>query len=102
MAEIVKAKEKEKLVKIEKKENNKNKKNKNEKYEEVKENESKNLWSKFMMFCHGVKNETKKVRWTSKQDMVKYSLATIIFILFCSLFFYGIDTVFALVQSLFN
>ena len=61
-----------------------------------------NIWEKFMVFCNGVKSETKKIRWTSKQDMLKYSIATIIFIVFCSLFFYGIDTIFALIQSLFN
>ena len=61
-----------------------------------------NLWEKFMIFCNGVKSETKKIKWTSKQDMLKYSIATIIFIVFCSLFFYGIDTIFALIQSLFN
>lgn len=81
MAEIVKAKERKELVKIE---------------------EKKGLWGSFMTFCHGVKSEFIKVRWTSKKDMVKYSIATIVFIVFCSLFFYGIDTIFALIQSLFN
>ena len=81
MAEIVKAKERKELVKIE---------------------EKKGLWGGFMTFCHGVKSEFIKVRWTSKKDMVKYSIATIVFIVFCSLFFYGIDTIFALIQSLFN
>ena len=69
---------------------------------EVAEKESTNLWDKFMNFCHGVKSEGKKVRWTSKKDMVKYSIATIVFIVFCSLFFYSIDAIFALVQSLFK
>ena len=53
-----------------------------------------------MTFCHGVKSEFKKVHWTNKKDMVKYSIATIITIIFCSLFFYLIDVLFALVQSL--
>lgn len=101
MAEIVKAKKREELVKFEEeKEVKKNKKEYKKKDNKVKENNS--LWTKFMIFCHGVKSETKKVRWTSKEDMVKYSIATIIFIVFCSLFFYGIDTLFALIQSLFN
>ncbi|MDY2908646.1 MAG: preprotein translocase subunit SecE [Candidatus Faecimonas sp.] len=54
------------------------------------------------MFCHGVKSETKKVHWPTKKDMLKYSVATVLFIVFCSLFFYVIDIIFALVQSLFR
>lgn len=69
---------------------------------EVVEKESTGLWGKFMNFCHGVKSEAKKVRWTSKKDMVKYSIAVIVFVVFCSLFFYSIDAVFAFVQSLFK
>ena len=63
--------------------------------------EKKSLFVRFRIFCHGVKSEFKKVHWTSKDDMVKYSIATIFFIIFCSLFFYVVDVVFAFVQSLF-
>lgn len=62
----------------------------------------KNLWQRFMIFCSGVKGEVTRVHWTSKNDMIKYSIATIIFIIFCAVFFYLIDIIFALVQSLFN
>lgn len=64
--------------------------------------EKKNLWVKFRVFCHGVKSETQKVHWPSKKDMFKYSVATIIFIVFCSLFFYLIEVIFALIQTIFN
>ncbi len=105
MAEIVKAKKKKQIVKIDEKEQNKNIRKKtvdnNKKEKDTKKN-NKSLWDKFMIFCHGVKGEVKKIRWTSKQDMIKYSIATIVFIIFCSLFFYAIDTIFALVQSIFN
>ena len=57
-------------------------------------------WVRFRIFCHGVKRETSKVHWPSKKDMVKYSIATILFIIFCSLFFYLIEIIFALIQSL--
>ena len=63
--------------------------------------EKPNLFVRFRMFCSGVKSEFLKVHWTSKSDMVKYSIATIFFIIFCSLFFYLIYVLFALVQSLF-
>ncbi|CCY79633.1 putative preprotein translocase SecE [Mycoplasma sp. CAG:877] len=58
------------------------------------------LWVRFRIFCHGVKSETSRVHWPSKKEMVKYSIATIVFIVFCSLFFYLIEVIFALIQSL--
>lgn len=63
--------------------------------------EKQSFFVKFRIFCNGVKSEFKKVHWTSKKDMIKYSIATIVFIVFCALFFYLIDILFALVQSLF-
>ena len=64
-----------------------------------KEVEKKSLWVRFRIFCHGVKSEFKKVHWPSRRDMVKYSIATIVFILFCAAFFYLINVLFALIQS---
>lgn len=64
--------------------------------------QKKSLWVKFRIFCHGVKSESKKVHWPSKKDMIKYSVATVVFIIFCSLFFYLIDIIFALIQSIFR
>ena len=74
---------------------------KNEK-EKPKKVEKKSLWVKFRIFCHGVKSEFLKVHWPSKKDMVRYSIASIFFIIFCALFFYLINVIFALVQTLFN
>ena len=67
-----------------------------EKQKEVK----KSLWVRFRIFCHGVKSEFLKVHWTQKNDLVKYSIPTIFFLIFTALFFYVIDVLFALVQSL--
>lgn len=103
MAEIVKSKEQKEFdlyQKSEKTINNSNKTTVSNK--KNKKEDKKSLWERFMIFCHGVKNEAQKVRWTSKEDMVKYSIATIFFILFCCLFFYSIDAIFALIQSLFK
>jgi len=44
--------------------------------------------------------EVTKVRWTSKKEMVKYSIATILFVVFFGLFFYAIELVMAFVKSL--
>ena len=112
MAEVRKRKEIENY-KIDETQLHKNEKNKQSKNSKKKENhkdtlvkssseEKKSLWVRFRIFCHGVKSETKKVHWPTKKDMLKYSVATVLFIVFCSLFFYVIDIIFALVQSLFR
>lgn len=75
-------------------------KEKKEKKIEKKSEKKNNLWVRFRIFCHGIKSEFLKVHWTSKKDLIKYSIASISFIVFCSLFFYLINVVFALVQSL--
>ena len=66
----------------------------------TKKTEKKSLWTRFMIFCHGVKSETQKVHWPTKKDMIKYSIATILFVLFCGIFFYAIDIIFAFLKSL--
>lgn len=77
------------------------KKTKKNTKKKVKE-EKKSLWVRFRIFCHGVKSEFTKVHWPSKKDMIRYSIASIFFIIFCSLFFYLINVIFALIQTLFN
>ena len=69
------------------------------KKKEVKTTEKKGLFTKFRIFCHGVKSEFEKVHWPSKKDMVKYSIATIVFVIFCGLFFYAIDIIFAFIKT---
>ena len=44
-------------------------------------------------FFKGVKQEFKKVRWPNKKEMVKYSIATIVFVLFFGIFFYLIEVI---------
>lgn len=79
------------------------KETKKEVKKESKKNTSKkeklNIFDRFKIFCSGVKSEFLKVHWTPKNDMIKYSIACIFFIIFCSLFFYLIYVLFALVQS---
>lgn len=62
--------------------------------------EKKNLWVRFRIYLHGIRTEFEKVHWTPKKDMVRYSIATIVFIIFFSVFFYVINLLFALIQSL--
>jgi len=49
-------------------------------------------------FFHEVRKEVSKVKWPSKKEMGKYSLATIIFILFFAAFFYVIELLLALLK----
>ncbi len=44
--------------------------------------------------------ELKKVKWPDKKYMVKYSVATFVTIIICSLYFYLITVVFALLKEL--
>lgn len=55
--------------------------------------------SKIITFFKEVKTEVSKIKWPSKKDMVKYSLATICFIVFFALFFYLIDLIIALLKA---
>lgn len=49
-------------------------------------------------FFSGVKKEAKKVIWTSKKNLFKYSVATLVFMIFICLFFVGTDLVIALIS----
>ena len=85
-----------------KKNNNKNENKKNVVNNKKQKNtkEKKSILTKFRIFCNGVVSEFHKVHWPTKDNMLKYSKATIFFIVFFSLFFYLINVLFALIQSL--
>ena len=55
---------------------------------------------KLARFLVSVKKEMKKVRWPGKKEMVKYSIATITFILFFSVFFALGDLIIATATTL--
>ena len=94
----------EELEKIEKENTKKKKVKKQEEKKDKKKVEKTNKKSKkqlgIITFFKEVRHEVSKIKWPSKKDMVKYSLATICFILFFALFFYGIMALMSLVQSL--
>ncbi len=58
----------------------------------------KNIFIKIKDFFTDVKAESKKVIWTSKKNLVKYSIATLVFMLFICLFFVGTDLIIALIS----
>lgn len=47
-----------------------------------------------------VRSELKKVKWPTKKEMVKYSIAVLVFIIVFGLYFYGLDAFFAWISSL--
>ncbi|MDD2435063.1 MAG: preprotein translocase subunit SecE [Bacilli bacterium] len=50
---------------------------------------------KIVQFFIGVKKELAKVRWPSKKEMIKYSVATLSFIIFFGTFFALTDFILA-------
>lgn len=53
-------------------------------------------------YLRDIKKEMSMVRWPSASEVVKYSIASLVFVAFFALFFYGIDALFALVKDLIN
>jgi len=46
-----------------------------------------------------IKKEMSKVHFPSKKDMIKYSIATITFVIFFGIYFYVIELIMALIKS---
>lgn len=54
---------------------------------------------KIIDYFKGVKKEISRIKWTNKKDLLKYSVSTIVFMLFFGLFFYAIDMLVAILRS---
>lgn len=54
---------------------------------------------KIVDYFKGVKKEVSRIRWTSKKDLIKYSVSTVAFMVFFGVFFYVIDLLVALLRS---
>ena len=54
---------------------------------------------KVVDYFKGVKKELSRIKWTNKKDLVKYSISTILFVLFFGVFFYAIDLLVAVLRS---
>lgn len=85
------------IKKLEKETTKKEKKQNSKKSSKKVTKEKKNKKKKSGFF-HEVRNEVSKVKWPSKKDMVKYSIATIVFIIFFAVFFYLIELILALLK----
>ena len=66
----------------------------------AKKKEKKNVFASLRNYISDVKQEATKVMWTSKSSLIKYSIATLAFVLFICLFFVGTDLIIALISYL--
>jgi preprotein translocase subunit SecE len=51
-------------------------------------------------YFKGVGKEVKRIRWTTKNDLIKYSISTIAIMIIFGIFFYGVDIIVSLLRSL--
>jgi len=68
----------------------------------AKKEKKENIFKRIVKYFKGVGKEFKRIRWTNRKDLFKYSVCTVIFVLFFGLYFYGIDWIALLVRSLAN
>ena len=61
-----------------------------------------NIFAKIARYFRGVGKETKRIKWTSGKDLVKYSVAAVAFVIFFGIYFYGIDWIVLLIRKLAN
>lgn len=59
-----------------------------------------NIFKVIKRYFVGVGKEIKRIRWTNGSELVKYSIASVVLILFFGLYFYGINWIALLVRSL--
>lgn len=60
----------------------------------------KKIFDAISKYFRGVKKEVGRIRWTTKNDLLKYSISTIVIMICFGLFFYGIDILVSLIRSL--
>lgn len=75
-------------------------KKKNVSKKEVKKVKKQGLFKRIGSWIKSVFKEVSKVKWPSKKEMLKYSIATIVFVVFFALFFYAIELLMAFLKSL--
>ena len=61
-----------------------------------------NVFKKIFKYFKGVSKEFKRIRWTERKDLFKYSMCTVVFVILFGLYFYAIDWIVLLIRSLAN
>ena len=59
-----------------------------------------NVFKRIIKYFKGVGKEFKRIRWTERKDLLKYSVCTLLFVFFFGIYFYAIDWLVLLVRSL--
>ena len=67
-----------------------------------KKKKKENVFKKIFKYFNGVAKEFKRIRWTEKKDLLKYSICTLVFVLLFGIYFYAIDWIVLLIRSLAN
>lgn len=75
-------------------------KKKVEKKKDNKKEKKVGVFKSIINFFKGVKSEMSKVTWPSKKNMIKYTIASLVFIIFFALFFYAIEVIMAWLKSI--
>ena len=65
-----------------------------------KKEKKENIFKRILKYFKGVGKEFKRIRWTDKKDLLKYSLSTLVLVFFFGVYFYAIDWIVLLVRSL--
>ncbi len=84
-----------------KKEEKEKKDKKDKKVKKIKKTKKKTKEKKESFF-EGVRNEISKVKWPTRKDVIKYTIATLVFIVFLATFFVLLSLVMSLVKGAFN
>ena len=66
----------------------------------TKKEKKENVFKRIAKYFKGVLKELKRIRWTDKKDLFKYSICALVFVLFLGVYFYVIDWIVLLVRSL--
>ena len=59
-----------------------------------------NIFKRIGKYFKGVGKELKRIRWTERKDLVKYTLCTLAFVVIFGVYFYAIDWIVLLIRSL--
>ncbi len=59
-----------------------------------------NIFKAIKKYFTGVIKEVKRIKWTTGKELVKYSIASVLLIIFFGVYFYAINWIALLVRSL--
>ena len=59
-----------------------------------------NVFKRISKYFKGVFKEIKRIRWTDRKDLFKYTICTLVFVFFFGIYFYAIDWLVLLIREL--